>query len=218
MYKLISVVWKRPGLSPDEFWDLWSGEHAAQVLAQPRVKHYRINAALARSGREPAFDGVAEIWVETLDDLRALQMARLAGPLAESRARVTDAARTLTLVTRERVVVPEPAPGTAAVKLCEVLRRRPDLSFEEFDRHWIEVHAPLVTRVKGLVGYVQHPAIPGSDPPPSADGHVMLWFDTLENARLSARSAEGEATIADAAEFLAGAGVERVAVRERRFR
>lgn len=217
MYKLIATVKKLPHLSAEEFWAEWTGEHAECVLAQPRVKHYRINAALTRPGHTPVFDGVAEIGVETLADLQALQRERLAGELAKSRARITDVSQTRTIVTQERVILPEPPAGAAELKLCEVVYRRPDLTFDQFNRHWAEQHPIPVKRLKGLIGYLQHPAIQ-SDPPPPYDGHVMVWFDTLENARQSLRTPAGEAVVTDEKLFIDPARVERVAVREKRFR
>ena len=217
MYKLFSTLKKLPHRSADQFWAHWIEQHAEHVLALPQVKHYRINGALTRPGHTPAFDGVAEIWVESLDDLRELQQARLAGELAESRARFTDVSRTRTVVTEERVILPEPPEGVAEVKLCEVVYRRPDLTFDQFNRHWAERHPIPVKRLKWLIGYVQHPAVQG-DGPPVCDGVVTVWFDTLENARQSLRTPEGEAVLADEKLFIDPARVERVAVREKRLR
>jgi uncharacterized protein (TIGR02118 family) len=218
MYKLISTLKKLPHLSADEFWSHWLDHHVEHVLALPEVKHYRINGALTRPGHSPAFDGVAEIWVETLDDARTLQQARLAGPLAESRARFTDVSQTRTVLTQERVILPEPPEGSAELKLCEVVYRRPDLTFEQFDRHWAEQHPIPVKRLQGLIGYLQHPAVQAADQPLPYDGHVMVWFDTLENARQSLRTPEGAAVLADEKLFVDGSRIERVAVREQRLR
>ena len=217
MYKLISTVKKLPHLSADEFWTHWIDQHAEHVLALPEVKRYRINGALTRPGHTPAFDGVAEIWVETLDDLHQLQQARTAGSLAASRAAFTDVSQTRTVVTQERVILPEPPEGAAELKLCEVVYRRPDLTFEQFDRHWAEQHPIPVKRLKGLIGYIQHPVVQEGQTP-AYDGHVMVWFDTLENARQSLRTPEGEAVLADEKNFIDPTRVERVAVREQRLR
>lgn len=217
MYKLISVVKKNPALSADEFWTAWQEEHAPHVLAQPQVKGYRINAAISRPGHTPAFDGVAEIWVESLNDLAALQKARVDGPLAKSRAKLTQADETRTIVTEERVILPEPPAGSAELKLCELVYRRPDLTFDRFNQHWAEVHPGPVTKLTGLLGYIQHPARQDGDPP-AYDGHVMVWFDTLENARQSLRSPEGAEVLADEKNFIDPNRLERVAVREMRLR
>ena len=46
----------------------------------------------------------------------------------------------------------------------------------------------------------------------------MVWYDTLENARQSLRTSDGEAALADEKLSIDGSRVERVAVREQRLR
>jgi EthD domain len=44
------------------------------------------------------------------------------------------------------------------LKLIYCVKRRPELTREEFDRHWIEHHAPLVRAQRELLGirrYIQ---------------------------------------------------------------
>jgi uncharacterized protein (TIGR02118 family) len=78
------------------------------------------------------------------------------------------------------------------IKLIFVLRRRPDLTREQFQTYWREHHAPLVrshAEVLGIRRYVQvhtlpdelHAALRGSRAAPDAyDGVAELWFDSLE--------------------------------------
>ncbi|MEM9033363.1 MAG: EthD domain-containing protein [Actinomycetota bacterium] len=80
------------------------------------------------------------------------------------------------------------------IKLTFCLRRRPDLSSEEFRRYWREMHAPLVTEraeALGIRRYVQchtidadglHRALQqrnGGSPEPF-DGIAEIWVDSLE--------------------------------------
>jgi uncharacterized protein (TIGR02118 family) len=98
------------------------------------------------------------------------------------------------------------------IKLTFCLRRRPDLSWEEFSRYWREVHAPLVAeraevlRIRRYVQVrtVQEPALHeayrarnGGSPEPF-DGIAELWFDDLE----SMRSTRDEAASVAARELL----------------
>lgn len=105
------------------------------------------------------------------------------------------------------------------IKLTFCLRRRPDLSREEFQRYWSEVHAPLVAEraeVLGIRRYVQvhtsdlaglHEAFQrrnGGAPEPY-DGVAELWFDSLdvlvddspERQRASAELLEDERNFID---------------------
>ena len=78
------------------------------------------------------------------------------------------------------------------VKLIYCLRRRPELSLEQFQAYWFEKHAPLVRRhakTLGIRRYVQSHTLapPASDAirasrlgPEAYDGVAELWFDSLE--------------------------------------
>ena len=75
------------------------------------------------------------------------------------------------------------------IKLVFCLRRRPELSREEFQRYWKETHAPLVrarARAIGALRYVQvHTGYDdlnaglqaGRGGPTAFDGVAELWFE-----------------------------------------
>jgi uncharacterized protein (TIGR02118 family) len=88
------------------------------------------------------------------------------------------------------------------LKLVFCLRRRPELSREEFDRYWREHHAPLVRRVAPALGvrrYVQVRTLdsPVTDAlraprgaPEPFDGVAELWWD--DDAALTGATAREE--------------------------
>jgi uncharacterized protein (TIGR02118 family) len=92
------------------------------------------------------------------------------------------------------------------VKLVFVNYRRPDLTAEEFQRHWITVHAPLVLSVKDAIGirrYVQNrPLSPGALEAFAAargmvvddlpDGITEAWWDSPEDMDNAFASEEGK--------------------------
>ena len=100
------------------------------------------------------------------------------------------------------------------LKLVYCLRRRPELSVENFQRYWREVHAPLVAERAALLGikrYVQvHTGMPevnevlqarnGGSPEPY-DGVAELWVESLD-----ALASEDPAVQQAAAELLADEG------------
>jgi EthD domain-containing protein len=70
-------------------------------------------------------------------------------------------------------------------------KRKPGTSWEEFSRHWREVHGPLIANNPKLARYqkryVQHhlqpnDCFPGVDPLPF-DGFSEAWFDTIDDRR-----------------------------------
>jgi uncharacterized protein (TIGR02118 family) len=99
------------------------------------------------------------------------------------------------------------------VKLMYALRRRADLSRDEFQRYWHGQHAPLVRRHAAALGirrYVQvHTAydeatraLPGVRGPMAEpyDGVAELWWDSLDDlaARLATPAGiEGARALAD---------------------
>ena len=73
MIKGIELVKKKQGLSLDEFSSCWKEKWAPLFLrAVPGIRRYVQNVALSLSDKEPAYDGIAEIW---WDDLQAFQNA-----------------------------------------------------------------------------------------------------------------------------------------------
>ena len=55
------------------------------------------------------------------------------------------------------------------IKSLSLLTRRPELSHEEFVRHWLEIHAPLAHSVPDVRRYVQN-HIEGERGRPDEDG------------------------------------------------
>ena len=64
------------------------------------------------------------------------------------------------------------------LKFMVVVYRRPDLTPEEFRRHFEEVHGPLAKKLPGLRKYVQNYVSPDSSrESPGWDAIVDLYFD-----------------------------------------
>jgi uncharacterized protein (TIGR02118 family) len=90
------------------------------------------------------------------------------------------------------------------IKLVYCFRRRADMSAEDFDRYWAEVHGPIGARIPGLRRLVQSRAlgVPGDARPPDFDGIAELWFDDV-GALLRARtSSEWRAAGLDESHFI----------------
>ena len=89
------------------------------------------------------------------------------------------------------------------IKVIYCLRRRADLSPEAFQRHWRDIHAPLVLRHQAALGikrYVQvrtdHGALTerlgafrGSDVP--FDGVAEIWYESRDALEAVGKTAEG---------------------------
>ena len=90
------------------------------------------------------------------------------------------------------------------VRAIAVLKKRPDLTFEQFVDHWRNVHAPLALAIPGVVKYVQSPRLSdAANPrPPAADGLAEIWFENLETYRAGFSTPQASALLSDEVNFL----------------
>lgn len=70
MIKIISNLTARPDLCRDEFIAHWQNIHKPLILALPRLVAYRQSPAIDHKTKWPA-SGLAELWFESLSDIRA---------------------------------------------------------------------------------------------------------------------------------------------------
>ena len=91
------------------------------------------------------------------------------------------------------------------LKIMYCVRRRPEMSREEFDRYWIEQHAPLVRSQADRIGirrYIQ--TVPLGNPEAQRrlqasrgaeavdfDGCAELWYDDMESHLAARNTPEG---------------------------
>lgn len=90
------------------------------------------------------------------------------------------------------------------VKLIALLKAAPGTTREQFERRWIDGHAPLALRFKHLKGYRiniaidEYQADEGELP---YDGTAELWWSSLDEMRADFDSPEAEVAVADVHEF-----------------
>jgi uncharacterized protein (TIGR02118 family) len=91
------------------------------------------------------------------------------------------------------------------IKLVFCLRRRAELSRDDFQRYWRETHAPLVRERGAALGirrYVQAHTLPAGTSAALAtsraaeeeeyDGVAELWWDSLEALAAAVATSEGQ--------------------------
>ena len=94
------------------------------------------------------------------------------------------------------------------IKSISLLTRKPELTHEQFVKHWLEIHAPLALAVPGLRRYVQshivdertRPDIPTTDV--AVDGVAELWYDDRAAMERAVASPEAKRLHADGALFI----------------
>ena len=110
MVKLIAFLKRKPGMTSEEFAQRWVNEHTKISSQLPGVRGYRINIATERqpdgTGNEPLYDGTAEMWWDSIDDMEAsfaTELGQRAGADGDSFTTVR-----LHLYTTEYEIVPGP--------------------------------------------------------------------------------------------------------------
>jgi uncharacterized protein (TIGR02118 family) len=188
MIKLVGVMNRKPGMTVAEFQSYWLHVHAPMIARVPGMRRYVQSHSLPEVyGDYPqAYDGMAEAWFDDVASYRA----GVASPAWQEA--IVDAANFIgpggarLLATEVPIIDAYASPRERAsmVKYSGFLTRLPHLTVEEFQRHWREIHAPLVVNdLKGMLRYVQNHALIetyGSDNAPSFDGVPQAWFESLE--------------------------------------
>lgn len=95
------------------------------------------------------------------------------------------------------------------IKIVEIVHRRPGMSVEAFQDHWLNRHGPIVTRLPGLRRYVQSHTRPGAyrQGEPACDGIAELWLDGKDALISASRTSEFAAAKADEDNFVDPSGL-----------
>jgi uncharacterized protein (TIGR02118 family) len=209
--KLIAFFKRKAGLSVEEFQEYWRTRHADLVIRQKGLRRYLQNHTLLSSYRvdEPVYDGVAEAWFDDTESLRKNGRSIEYRAVREDEANFIDPDSIESLLTNEVVIVDRAIPDPS-VKMIAFLNKRPDVSFEFFQRYWRDTHGPIAARIPGNRRYVQchvRPGIYKAGRTPVFDGIPICWFDDPEALRASGASPEYAATRADEPNFMISGNV-----------
>ncbi|QLH80879.1 EthD domain-containing protein [Halosimplex pelagicum] len=171
MYKHIALLVRREGERHDEFRERWLDERAPQVREiDGVVRHHTV----VPTGPEVAeFDGIAELYFESLDDLDAAVGsigARGDDHFAAGEPRRFDG---------EEVVRKDETGGDTdgLYKHSAFLVRKPGTSHDDFRDYWETEHTPLARDIEGVVRY--HTVYPVDPESAAFDGVAELYFESL---------------------------------------
>ena len=206
MVKVITFLKRKPDMSVEDFQRYWLTRHPAVVVRLPGVRRYVQSHTLPSAYKkgEPVYDGIAEVWADDTNALRAMTRGPENAAVQADEAQFIDRARMGVIVTEEHVLV-DGAPGSDAVKAVEFLVRQPGMPVDDFQRHWRETHGPLLARIPGLRRCVQSATRRSAYEAgrvPAHDGATLMWFDSPEALRAAAASPEYAAAVADRPRFL----------------
>ena len=207
MIKAIYFIKRRPGMSLEAFREYWLKDHAALVLKVPGLVKY-VQSHTTDSGyrkREPIYDGIAALWYENLDDMRKTANTPISRETLADDEKFLDMSKFAFILTKERVQKENPIEA-GMPKMVAFLKKRPEMSVEDFQAHWNSPHGKLGAAVPGARRYVQcHPLLSSykNGRMPLWDGVAEVWFENEDAMRSNADTPEYKAVLADEPHFLA---------------
>jgi uncharacterized protein (TIGR02118 family) len=207
MVKVLTFIKRKAGMPVGEFQTYWRTRHPDVVTRLPGIRRYVQSHVLVDSYKkgEPAYDGIAEVWADDTNALRAMTASPVHPALVADEAQFIDRAQMGVIITDEHVAKDE-QPGADAIKGVEFFTKQPGLSIDDFRRHWRDTHAALAAAIPGVRRYVvsatRSSAYAAGRTPPY-DGAASMWFESQDALRAASRSPEYQALIADRGRFLA---------------
>jgi uncharacterized protein (TIGR02118 family) len=218
MVKLVVCFKRRADMEVEPFQEYWRTRHAEVVCGLPGIRRYAQSHTLLAGYRkgEPVHDGIAEVWFDDTDAIRALDGTDMLRAVQEDEAKFIDRSTMKTLVTDEHLVKDGDLPD-GCVKNIEFVHRRPGLGVDEFQRCWRDVHGPLASEIPMVLRYVQSHCrrggyAKGRQPP--CDGIAIMWFESTGAMRESARTDAYARTCAVSPDFVAPGDLPFIITRE----
>jgi uncharacterized protein (TIGR02118 family) len=183
MVKMIFFCRRRSDVDHASYVAMVLRDHVPLALRHhPTMRGYVVNVVEHSPAGWPAYDSVAELTFDSLDDYRTRLYDSDAGRAVIERDVSRFMGAAAAYVTRAHVQRDLTAPaalGTPAplVKLVCPVRRRADMTHAAFVAHWLGSHAPLALRHHpGLVRYVTNVVDQSLGDAVALDGVAELCF------------------------------------------
>jgi hypothetical protein len=205
--KLFEFLRRKPGMSSDEFHAYWRDVHGPALADDPdlrrHVQRYELNHRLPEDVgrprenaevRDDGWDGVAVLWFNSIDDMRALAAEPGMAKIRDQAPEFREDERLIVITEDPEIIVSTPRRDEAGAKMLCILRRNPALDLDTFHDHWLHHHGGLFQNIpdlnEPLWGYEQNHGL--RDPNAAFDGVTEQWFESLGSfvESLSARSVD----------------------------
>ncbi|MCT9096728.1 EthD domain-containing protein [Haloarchaeobius sp. HME9146] len=188
MFKHIALLVRQDDMTHEEFVDYWQNNHTP--IARDIEGVVRYQTVLPTDPENAEFDGLAELYFETLDDLHEAlgsEGSRDYDPTREVAAKARedvnnflDIERRPRFIGEEKIWKDEVAGDTDGLyKHSAFLVRKDGMTHEEFRDYWENNHSPLAKDIEGVVRYqTVYPTDPENA---EFDGVAELYFETLDD-------------------------------------
>jgi len=227
----IGLIRKKADWTAEQFSEYWRDVHGPLAAQAPGLLEYWQNVATERLqrgidyARGPwDFDGFSQLWFDDAKQAdHAFKESSLAADLIADENRFLGGLHILTAEQNVVIPVPEGKARSKLLKRISTLKRRPDVSEEDFRREW-KIHGEYVKKMPGVSAYRQNVVVGrelvkgetcGWEDLP-IDGVVELWFEDTDKLAAAFASAPGQVTMNHAKTFLSE--ITAFLVEERRVR
>ena len=109
MIKLVYCITKRPDLTDEQFFHYWEHVHGALAARIPHlrklVQSHRVN--VSGDKYQPDYDGMAELWFDSADDLLAARQSPEWQAITEDEANFIDRSKVAYFVSEEHAILEE---------------------------------------------------------------------------------------------------------------
>jgi uncharacterized protein (TIGR02118 family) len=186
MYKHIALLVRQDDMTHEEFVEYWQENHTP--IAQDIEGVVRYQQVLPTEPDHAEFDGIAELYFETLDDLYDALGSPGSRDYAPDKPVAAKAREDVNnflaieqrprFIGEERVQKDEVADTDGLYKHSAFLVRQDDMSHEEFVEYWQTNHTPIAREIEGVVKY--NTVLPADPENAEFDGVAELYFEDLE--------------------------------------
>jgi len=205
MFKVVSLLKRRPDLSVSEFHAYLRDVHGPICCDHPEIKRYVQSYTLLQGyGKgELLFDALSEIWFDSADGYERYKRHPHTALIAEDGPNFLDVSRLVIMPVDVHIMKDGPIPD--GVKSIEFVNRRPDMPLDEFRRYWREHHGPLACHIEQFSRYEQNhlrmEAYNGKREP-AFDGIAVTWFASTDEMKRAVDTPAYDATRDDEPNFL----------------
>jgi len=108
MVKLVEFITRRPGMDVEAFQEYWRAVHGPLAARIPMIRRYvQCHTRLSgyRAGRQPLYDGVAEVWADGTDALRESEKSPEYAAVRADEPNFLDTGKLAFIITKERTVL-----------------------------------------------------------------------------------------------------------------
>lgn len=228
MPRIMTFYSRLDGVSDETFQQELMDVHVPLVSKLPNLQRYQQNltsstlSSANKNGDHLPFEGIAELWFEKPEQFQVALGTEQGQQALAHAPQFLDAAGMRSMVVEEHPIPLKDEIDTTApnqpLRFMFFITRRPDVTFEEFKRHILEINTPIVATYPGLRRYrLAFNVVPegqrdeGSLP---FDAIAEHYYDSTEAYEAAFASPEAQKGAEDAKHFMNIDNMRMMSVKE----